>query len=830
MRRPFKILAWCLVAGFGAVLLGLVGLGAAYLYVAPELPSVAALKDVRLQVPMRIYTRDGQLMAEYGTKRRVPLGYQDIPPLMIDAFMAAEDDRYFEHPGVDYQGMARAVAHLLLTGSKGQGGSTITMQVARNFFLSRKKTYIRKLREVFLALKIDSELTKEEVLDLYLNKIFLGERAYGVGAAARVYYGTDVWHLNLAQIAMIAGLPQAPSLNPVADPKWSLRRRSYVLGRMRALGFINQSAYERAMRQPITASYHGEHVAVSAPYVAEMVRDAMVDRYGDGVYTDGYQVTTTLDSRLQPLAVKALRGGLEDYGHRHGYRGAAAHVDIPADAGPDQWRALLNGHYGYGGLEPALVLAVAGQSATAYVPAVGQVDIGWAGLKWARPFLNVRAVGASPKTAADVVKPGDVIYLQQTDKGWQLAQLPHVEGALVSMDPVDGAIVALAGGFDFNLSKFNRATQALRQPGSAFKPYIYTAALADGMTPATVVNDAPVVVADQSLEDIWRPENYEHGFRGPTRLRVALVHSLNLVSIRVLRRIGIDYAIDYLQRFGFGPGQLPHGLSLALGSASVTPLQMARGYSVIANGGFLIEPYFIQRITDSTSGRVLYEANPAVACEACEERDHGPGTGGPPASQVPRVAASAAQPAMPQPATGVAPATAPPQPAPPVRIAKRSLSPQVDYQITSMMRDVVQHGTGRQALRLGRGDLAGKTGTTNDYNNAWFGGFNTNLVTMAYVGYDQVKTLGFGETGARAALPMWIDFMGPALHGAPEHPFLQPPGLVTVRINSHTGLRTEPGDPDAMFETFRVGHVPPEAPRHALSQARGALFDATGGR
>lgn len=813
MRRPFKILAWLLAAGFAGILLGIVAFAAAYLYVAPSLPPVAMLKDVRLQVPMRIYTRDGKLLQEYGVKRRVPLNYEDIPPLMIEAFIAAEDSRFFEHPGVDYQGLIRAAISLLLTGRKEQGGSTITMQVARTFFLTREKLFIRKLREIFLALKIGHEFSKEKVLELYLNKTFLGERAYGVGAAARVYFGTDVWHLDLAQIAMIAGLPQAPSLNPIADPKWSLRRRGYVLGRMRDLGFIDQAAYQRAMQQPLTATYHGEVAQVSAPYVAEMVRKEMTARYGDDAYTDGYQVTTTLDSRLQPLAVKALREGLESYNRRHGYRGPVAHVDLPPNAGTDQWQAALSGRKDYGNLSPAVVVAVGQQDAKVYVGGDKPVDIDWDGLKWARPYINARTAGSPPQTAADVVKVGDIVYLKQNGDRWQLSQLPSAEGAIVALDPVDGAVVALSGGFDFNLSKFNRATQAQRQPGSSFKPYIYTAALADGMTAATMINDAPVVVADQQLEDVWRPENYEREFHGPTRLRYALVHSLNLVTIRVLRRMGIDYALNFMQRFGFDPKQLPRNLTLALGSANLTPLQMARGYATIANGGFLIEPYFIQRIVDSTTGRTVYEADPAVACDACTADDNG---------TVPAAVADRVSPpvSVTEPVSAPLPASAAPL-APtvnvaastrPARIARRTLDPQDDYIIQSMMRDVIQHGTGRQALSLHRGDLAGKTGTSNDWNNAWFGGFNANLLTIAYVGFDQVQTLGFGETGARAALPIWINFMGPALKGVPEMPFIQPPGLVTVKIDSQTGLRAPSGDPHAMFEVFRVGHLPPAAP------------------
>jgi penicillin-binding protein 1A len=825
MRWPFKVLFWLLVAGFGLGILGCIGLLAAWLYLSPGLPPVSKLKQTKLTVPMRIYTRDGKLLAEYGIKRRVPLEYKNFPPLMIEAFIAAEDNRYFEHPGVDYQGLLRAALNLVLTGKKGQGGSTITMQVARNYFLTRRKTYVRKMREIFLALKMDSRLTKEEVLALYLNKIYLGERSYGVGAAAKVYFGTDIWHLDLAQTAMIAGLPRAPSVdNPVYSKKNARARRGYVLGQMLADGFINRAAYDRAMNQPITGYYHGERVQVSAPYVTEMVRDEMVDRYGENVYTGGYIVTTTLDSRLQPLAAKALRTDLETYSRRHGYRGPAGHIDLEDSAGPDDWQAKLSQYDSDGGLAPALITAVDDHKAAAFVSGIGAVQLGWDGLSWARAYKSANSRGPAPKTASDVVAKGDVVYLERAGDHWQLAQVPRVEGALVSMDPVDGAIVALAGGFDYKLSKFNRATQAHRQPGSAFKPYIYTAALAHGMTPATTINDAPVVVANHKLDNIWRPHNYEHRFRGPTRLRVALIHSLNLVSVRVLRRIGIDFTTQFLSRFGFDPAKLPHYLSLALGSTDVTPLQMARGYSVIANGGFLVKPYFIQRVARGANHRILYAANPAIACPACgKQKAAAPRTRPSPAIVTTGANAQSRPSSTTMPASRTRPAGVQPIKRPPghsIKIAQRTLAPQDDYLITSMMRDVIKHGTGRRAKKIGRHDLAGKTGTTNHYNNAWFGGFNANLVTVAYVGFDRVKTLGRPETGARAALPAWVDFMGPALAHVPAVPFIQPPGMVTVRIDSKTGLRTGPTDPNAMFETFRVSRVPPRGTSRDFSRAR----------
>jgi penicillin-binding protein 1A len=833
MRRAPKIISIVLAAIAGLALLGILTVGGVYLYVAPSLPSVGVLKDIHLQVPLRVYTRDGRLMAEFGNKRRVPLAYDQVPKRVIQAFISAEDERFFEHSGVDFKAILRAAISLALTGKKEQGGGTITMQVARNFFLTRQKTYSRKIREIFLALRIDRELTKKDILDLYLNKIYLGEGAYGIGAAARVYYGSDVAHLTLAQIAMIAGLPRAPSAdNPLASPKRALARRAYVLGRMHVHGYIGDAAYKRAMQAPVTATYHSPTITVHAPYVAEMVRRRMVHRFGKDAYTAGYSVFTTLDSRLEPLAQKALRKGLEAYTRRHGFRGAAAHIALPTAGNPAAWEKLLT-HSPVGMLDPALVLKVHGRKARVYVKSVGVVTLSWEGMKWARPYIDANHEGPRPQQASDILKPGDVVYVEHVKHGkhgkqstWMLGQLPKVQGALVSLDPFDGALVALAGGFDFHLSKFNRATQAVRQPGSSFKPFVYSAALEDGFTPATVVDDTPVVVANRSLDAVWRPQNYAGRFNGPTRLRVALAHSLNLVSVRILQRIGIPYAVNYLKRFGFRANKLPHNLTLALGSASVTPMQMARGYAVFANGGRLIGPYLIERVL-SSQGKVVYQAHPALACVACQRGGAAAARGGKSAGKssarvaarktpgggraarqpghrggAHQKAASAAVPSMRKPERARAPRS--------VRIARQAITPQNAYMIRDMMRDVIRHGTGRRARALGRTDLAGKTGTTNNFSDAWFGGFNPNLVTVAWVGFDKLQTLGRYEEGAHAALPVWINFMGPALAGVPNQPDPAPNGIVTVRIDSVTGLLAGAGDPNAMFEIFRVGHLPPK--------------------
>ncbi|HEX5340597.1 MAG TPA: penicillin-binding protein 1A [Gammaproteobacteria bacterium] len=789
MRRLPKALYVVIIAGLALFGLGVLGVVVAYLYVAPSLPSVAVLKDIRLQVPLRVYTRDGRLLAQFGEKRRIPLSFEQIPKPMVDAFVAAEDEHFWEHPGIDVEGVLRAAIHLALTGEKSQGGGTITMQVARDFFLTRKKTWTRKIREAFLALKIERELSKQDILTLYINKIYLGNRAYGAGAAAQVYYGTDVSHLSLAQIAMIAGLPQAPSAaNPLANPQRAMARRGYVLGRMLSDGYLTQDQYDQSMAAPLTATYHEPSAAVNAPYLAEMVRDDMVSKYGDDAYTAGYSVVTTIDSRLQPKATDALRQGLLDYDRRHGWRGAVAHVELSASAGENDFKQAVENRDHAGGLYPSLVVKVQDQGAELYADGAGLVHVDWDGLKWARKYLSINALGSAPKSASEIFKRGDIVYLNRDDKGdWMLAQVPAAQSALVSVDPFDGAIVALVGGFDFSASKFNRAIQAHRQPGSSFKPFYYSAALEHGFTTASVVNDAPVVVKDPAL-GAWRPGNYEGDFSGPTRLRNALVHSLNLVSIRVLQQIGIDYAVGYLGKFGFNADEMPHNLTLALGSASLTPLEMARAYAVFANRGFRVTPYYIERVEDG-SGKVLFQAGPTLACDTCSVD-----TAGAVKTLVPT--SDTLPPQMP-------------------KFAPRVITPQNDWLMTSMMQDVINSGTGRRARSLGRGDLAGKTGTTNDFTDAWFDGFNNDIVTVVWVGNDQPsQSLGNGEEGARAALPIWVDFMGSALHQVPDpaDPYPQPPGLVRARIDPETGLLVSATAPDSIWEYFEAGHLPAKAP------------------
>ena len=612
----FRALGILVLLAVLAVVAVAIGAGGAYWYLAPKLPSAETLRDVRLQVPLRVYTRDRKLLAEFGEKRRKPLRLDEVPERLVQAFLAGEDNRFFEHPGVDWQGLTRAVVYLVRTGEKGPGGSTITMQVARNFFLSREKTYIRKLNEILLALKIEREFTKDEILELYVNKIFLGQRAYGVGAAAQVYYGHPVTELTLPQLAMIAGLPKAPSrFNPVANPEQAVVRRNYVLRRMLELGYIAQDEHDAARDAPVTAKVHGLAVEVEAPYVAEMVRAHMEQTYGDDAYTAGYKVYTTLDGRLQGVANAALRQGLLEYDARHGYRGSERHVASGEEAEPPQ--DVLEDIAEVGGLVPAVVTSVDERTVAAWVRNAGPVEIGFESMEWARPYIDENHRGDEPKGVGAVLKAGDVIRVRRTGDEWSFAQVPKVEGALVSLDPDDGSIVALTGGFDFYRSKFNRATQAERQPGSSFKPFIYSAALEYGYTPASIINDAPVVFEDPSLKSAWRPENYGGKFFGPTPLRTALYKSRNLVSIRLLREIGIDFALDHIARFGIDVESLPRGLSLALGSGVLTPLELASGYCVLANGGYAVEPYFIQRVLDGDDA-LVFAADPLVVCRDCD--------------------------------------------------------------------------------------------------------------------------------------------------------------------------------------------------------------------
>ncbi|MCU7966086.1 MAG: penicillin-binding protein 1A, partial [gamma proteobacterium symbiont of Bathyaustriella thionipta] len=747
------------------------------------------LKDVQLQVPLRVYSTDNKLLAEFGEMKREPVSYHEIPETLIQAIISAEDESFFHHPGVDYKGILRAVIHLIKTGTKGQGGSTITMQVARNFFLTRDKTYIRKINEIFLSLKIEKELSKQEIMALYMNKIYLGHRSYGVAAAAKVYYGKALNDLSLEQYAMIAGLPKAPSAyNPVTNPQRATIRRNYVLSRMLQLNYISKEQHSTSVKTIDNAEIHTANIEVEAPYIAEMVRAQMVKQYGNEAYTTGFNVYTTISGKMQTAANQALRSALMSYEHRHGYKGVSGHYDLIPNTPILEQLTLLTDFKPVGNLKPVLVTSIIQstpetdtkkkkntkkentQRAQILLKDGNSAFLTWKHIKWARKYINDRRMGKKPKKIEEVFNIGDIIYVEQLKNSeYALAQLPEASAALVSLNPQNGAINAITGGFDYYHSKFNRVIQAKRQPGSNFKPFIYSAALNKGYTTATLINDAPVVFKDSHLEGFWRPDNYSGKFFGPTRLRKGLIKSRNLVSIRILRDIGINYAIDYVQRFGFIGSELPKNLSLALGSATLTPMQIARGYAILANGGYDIKPWFIERIEDP-SQTILFKQQYTSVCskdypvEDCPEDE---------SLHAPRVA-----------------------------------DEDNVFLMTTIMRDVIKHGTGRKALKLGRQDLAGKTGTTNDQLDAWFSGFNRQIMATAWVGFDTPRSLGRLEFGGTAALPMWMNFMEIALKDMPEQALIEPENIVTVKIDSETGLLASGGSKKTQYEYFIEGSEP----------------------
>ncbi|MBS0613711.1 MAG: penicillin-binding protein 1A [Proteobacteria bacterium] len=771
----------------------------AYAYLRPALPDVDTLLDVRMQVPLRIYTRDGRLIAAIGEQRRIPVRYEQIPPLLVKAFLAAEDDRFFKHHGVDWQGILRATLANARAGGVRQGGSTITMQVARDVFLTPKRDLKRKMSEIYISLLMESQFSKEDIFTIYANKTFLGQRSYGVAAAAEVYFGKSLGQLTLSEMAIIAGIPKAPSeLNPVAGGERTRVRRAYVLRRMLELGYISQVEHDQATAAPVEARLHGPSVEVDAPYVAEMARAEALARYGESIYNAGYKVYTTIDSRLQRAGTIALRTGLLEYDRRHGYRGPVAKIAVPKSDRREVWDSALEEFPIIGGLRPALVQDVEARSAHVFVRGLGFVTLPWEKISWARRELPDAKVDRAPTAATEVFKRGDVIYTAGTTaEALQFVQVPEAQSALVAVDPKDGAVAAVVGGFDFFQSKFNRATQARRQPGSAFKPFVYAAALDKGFTPASVILDAPIVYDDPNSDKEWRPGNSTNKFYGPTRLREALVRSRNLVSVRLMREMGGTYTLNYLPRFGFDKSQLPNNLTLALGTGVVTPLQLATSYSPFANGGFRVSSYFIERIEDA-AGKILSQAKPKVACFACV-------SGGKDEHAAPRE--DDMPPAL-RFLLGDNRAAFEHATLPNSELAPQAIRPQVAYLLADMMADVIKRGTGRRALSLNRPDIAGKTGTTNDHMDAWFSGFNGDLVATVWVGFDSERSLGDGEEGARVAVPTWVYFMHEALQGVPPHPVPVPDGLVTVRISPETGLLASADNPNGIMETFIEGNLP----------------------
>jgi len=808
------LLAGLSLAGGMAVTAAVIG---AYYYVAPGLPPAETIREIPLQIPMRIFSRDRRLIAEVGERRRILVTFDDLPPHVVSAFIAAEDRRFFEHPGIDYQGILRAGIRLIGTGEITGGGSTLTQQLARDYFLTRERLFTRKLREAFLAYKIEQEFSKEEILALFLNKMFFGQRAYGVAAAAQVYFGKPLMHVNVAEAATLAGVLPAPSqYNPVRSATNAKVRRSYVLERMLDLGYIEQDTYQRALLYPMQSRLHGTATELSAPYVAEMVRQEMLSRYGEDTYRAGYEVVTTLDSRLQVAATYSLRNGLLEYTRRRGYKGPIAELDVdpeilqaPYGEWPQEIQLALADQPNPGGLDVAIVTAINEDNSAEIVLQNGsRSSLPWQGTSWAKPFVDRNTAGEPPETIADVLAPGQIIHVMPTTLGvWALAQMPEAQSAVLSIDPRDGAITSLSGGFDFTTSKWNRAVQTARQPGSSFKPFIYSAALEFGNTVATVIDDSPVVIESSELEDVWRPLNYTGRFYGPIRVRDALVRSMNLASVRLLLyNTGVGNAVRYLRPFGFPDAALPRNGSLALGGGSASPLDMAQGYATFANGGFAVKPYVIDSIS-GPDGKVLYRAEPLIVCRECEALPDEE----PVAVKLPEFDETMSLELMAEVGESYRPgASLAPELFTDINAAPRVITEQNAFLIQDLMRDVIRRGTGRRARVLGRSDLSGKTGTSNDRRDAWFGGFNADLVSVVWVGYDDDLPLGPGEEGSRTALPIWIEFNRIALKGVPLHQLPVPEGIVSVRISKKTGCPASAVDAsyDVMFEVFREGHVP----------------------
>lgn len=768
-KKPVKRRWWLriLVTFFilGLIPVTLLGIYAAMVY--PTLPDASDLKDISYQVPLRIVSADGKLITEIGEKRREPLEYFEIPERMTQAIISAEDEHFYEHIGVDFKGLARAAFELITTGSKQSGGSTITMQVARNFYLSSERSYERKLKEIILSFKIEHELSKQEIMALYLNKIFLGHRAYGAAAAAKTYYGKPLSELELHEYATIAGLPKAPSAyNPIVNPPRAKQRRNYVLRRMHHLGFITRDEMILAQNAPIATEITGVRIEVEAGYIAEMARQFALERFGEDALNLGLTIVTTIDSQHQDQANQALREGLQDYERRHGFRGPLKRLVPTVMTNRNEILQEMQAFSTPGHLKIGTVMDVTDDQAWLLTREGQEVGVAFETMRWAAPYQNINRTGPAPEKASDVLRKGDIVYLEEFGHVWTLAQNPQVESGMVSLSPRDGRIYALVGGYDFFKSRFNRAIQARRQLGSTFKPFLYSAALERGYTAATVVNDAPVVFHDAALEDVWRPENFSGRFYGPTLVRKALTHSRNLVAIRMLQDIGIHPTINHASLFGFPKEELDkqRNLSLALGSAQVTPLETARAFAVFANGGYLIEPYFINEVRDF-NGRTVYRAEPVSSCQVqCLDNDPS--------------------------------------------IAPRVITPQNAYIVTSMLQDVISYGTGRSARVLQRNDLAGKTGTTNRQYDAWFAGFNPDVSTSVWVGFDNPSTMGIRETAGRAALPIWINYMRFAVQNSPNVPFLQPEGLVNIPIDPKTGIPVPADTPGAIFELFHEQTAP----------------------
>ncbi|MBT6691904.1 MAG: PBP1A family penicillin-binding protein [Porticoccaceae bacterium] len=813
LGKAFKITAVCIISGLGGFLLVCSCL---FLYLSPKLPSIDELKDTRWQIPLRVTSQDLKIISEFGEKKRSPIDFDEIPTLMIDAILAAEDDSFFEHNGVVVSGLMRGVVQLATEGRIRSGGSTITMQVARNFFLSKRQEFTRKFNEILLTFRIEKALTKQEILSLYVNKIFLGNRAYGFAAASHVYYGKPLSELRLAQIAMVAGLPKAPSTyNPLANPERATIRRNWILGRMYNLGRISEGAYRAAVLEVDNATLHRSQSELDAAYAAEMVRQQVIAKFGLKAYTEGYTAITTIDSSTQASAVSAVQSGIRAYDKRHGYRGAELkNID------PTTWQETLRKTLIIGLLQPAIITSVHDDRLILLKKNGESAILNWAdGLDSLRLFKTVNARSPLIDSAASIFETGDLIRIEEHENGRvTLAQIPLIQSAMVALDPFNGAIRALVGGFDYRQSTFNRATQATRQPGSNFKPFIYTTALKNGFTTASIINDAPVVFEDAKLEDTWRPENDGGKFYGPTRLREALYRSRNLVSIRLLRRMGVDRTLESLQSFGFNTSNMPSDLSVALGSHALKPIDIATGYAMFANDGFRVNSHILDRVIDR-NGNVIFQAQPELACDPCKPeniRDN----------QLPQTSNNLSNDTVEQQLEQLfsnieqnsrsegdmyswekVKQSLTLEPTAISTPAERVIDQQTAFLMDSMLKDVILRGTGRKAKVLNRSDIAGKTGTTNGPRDAWFSGYSPDLVATAWVGFDDNSVLGRNEYGGSAALPIWIQFMGEALSEKSITIKRQPKGIVMVKIDAKTGKRVLPNQ-QGIYEFFKSENVP----------------------
>lgn len=823
IKRLFIFTLICIFLGIGTIF-------GFYLSVKPELPDVATLKDVKLQTPMQVFSQDGKLISQFGEKRRIPVAYDDIPQHLIEALIATEDSRFYDHPGIDPIGITRAAVVVALSGSAKQGGSTITQQLARNFFLSNEKKIMRKIKEIFIAIHIEQLLSKEEIMELYVNKIFLGYRSYGFGAAAQTYFGKELKDLSLSEIAILAGMPKAPStMNPIYSLERATHRRNVVLLRMLDEKYITQDEYDQAREEPIISQYHGAEIELSAPYVAELARAWMVARYGEEeAYTSGMKIYTTVDSKLQAAANDSAINNLLAYDERHGYRGAEKVLWKEDQTAFEQAQIdkTLNDVPSYGELIPAVVTKVENKQATISVKGQGIQTLTWDNIKWARKFLTDDRQGQSPSNAKDVLKAGEQIWVRQvkinSDNNeatfaWHLSQVPNANTAFVAMNPENGAVLSLVGGFNFVHNKFNRATQSVRQVGSSIKPFIYSAAIDKGMTLASLVNDAPINQWDQSQGTAWRPKNSPPTYIGPTRLRIGLAQSKNVMAVRVLREVGLDETREYLTRFGFELDQLPRSETIALGAGSLTPIKMAQGYSVFANGGYYVEPFYISRV-EGPFGDLEFEAAPKTICrQGCESAES--------------ISGQFAEQDV----------TEQQQP----QYAPQVISEQTAFLMREMMYSNIWgggnwrdgtgwNGTGWRAQSLERRDIGGKTGTTNDSKDAWYNGYGPGMVAIAWVGFDDHnRNLGTtkpnsnldknqisgAEAGAKTAQPAWVDFMHTALVGVPEQAKVIPENIVRVRIDRDSGLLTNKFDSSSMFEYFLEGTEPTEFVTNEISNS-----------